>query len=288
VLEIGKTTTLEVLRTVPMGLILGDAEDEVLLPKRDVPEGAAPGDVVEVFLYTDSEDRPIATTARPLVEAGGFASLRVVSVERMGAFLDWGLPKDLLLPFRSQLSRVRPDQQVVVYVYCDGVSQRPVATAKIERFLEPPPSDLREGQSVEILVYERTDLGSKAIVEGRFAGLLYREAGGRGAKPGTSVRGWVKQIRSDGKIDLTLQPSGRSGADEARDQLCRALASAGGRLELGDDSPPDEIRRAIGISKKAFKRAVGGLYRARLLRIGEGWIELTGTTEEAQESMPES
>ena len=142
-LEIGRVSRLEVLRTAPMGLILGDSENEVLLPNRYVPEGTSPGDLIDVFLYTDSEDRPIATTERPLVQADEFALLRVVSIGKAGAFLDWGLPKDLLLPFGSQLAPVVPDQEVVVHVYCDRVSGRPVATAKVERFLDPRPVDLR-------------------------------------------------------------------------------------------------------------------------------------------------
>jgi predicted RNA-binding protein (virulence factor B family) len=272
-LEIGKTNSLEVLRTVPMGLILGDAEDEVLLPTRYVPAGASPGDRLEVFLYTDSEDRPIATTETPLAEAEEFASLRVVSVGRMGAFLDWGLPKDLLLPFRAQLRPVDPEQEVVVRIYCDRASGRPVATAKVERFLESRADDLREGQAVDLLFYEETDLGTKAIVDGRFGGLLYHELGKLGPEVGTKKRGYVQHVRDDGKVDLTLVPTGRAGIDAAREIVVDALRAAGGRLELGDRSEPEEIRTSLGLSKKAFKRAVGALYRERRVRIGESFIE---------------
>jgi predicted RNA-binding protein (virulence factor B family) len=275
-LEIGKTASLEVLRAVPMGVILGSAEDEVLLPTRYVPAGTAPGDVIEVFLYTDSEDRPIATTERPLAQADEFACLRVVSVSRVGAFLAWGLPKDLLLPFRSQLRRVRPEERVVVRILCDPVSGRPVATAKIDRFLEQPPDDLREGQEVRLLIYEETELGSKAIVDGRFGGLVYRDPGDGTLEIGASPVGYVQRIRADGKLDLRLTPSGRAAVDAAREKLLEGLRSAGGRLELGDHSEPEEIRRILGLSKKAFKRAVGSLYRERRIRIADGWIELTG------------
>lgn len=284
-LEIGKTASLEVLRAVPMGLILGSAEQEVLLPTRYVPAGTSPGDVVEVFLYTDSEDRPIATTEKPLAEADEFACLRVVSVGPVGAFLDWGLPKDLLLPFRSQLARVRPGQRVVVRVLRDSVSGRPVATAKIERFLENPPDDLREGQSVQLLVYERTDLGIKAIVDGRFGGLLYRESGDGRLGIGSSRVGYVQRIRSDGKVDLSLTPSGKAAVDDAREALLEALRGAGGRLELGDHSEPDEIRRILSLSKKAFKRAVGALYRERRIRIGPAsieWVDSGGDTKQPE------
>ncbi len=273
-LEIGKTVSLEILRTVPMGMILGWPEHEVLLPSRYVPDGTSPGDVVEVFLYVDSEDRPIATTERPLAQADEFASLRVVSVSSTGAFLDWGLPKDLLLPFRLQLQRVHPEQQIVVRVLCDSVSGRPVATTLIERFLEAPPDSLREGQAVRLLVYEETDLGSKAIIDGRFGGLLYYESGSRGLEIGASGTGYIQRIRSDGKIDLTLTPSGRAAIDDARETLLHALRDAGGRLELSDRSEPEVIRNALGLSKKAFKRAVGVLYRERRIRIGDSSIEL--------------
>ena len=283
-LEMGKSASLEVLRSVPMGVILGSSDHEVLLPKRDVPAGTSPGDVIEVFLYTDSEDRPIATTATPLAKADEFACLRVVSVNQTGAFLDWGLPKDLLLPFRSQLHRVRPEQYVVVRVFCDRVSGRPVASAKIERFLETPPDDLLEGQAVELMIYEATDLGYKVIVNGHFGGLLYAEADPQRLEIGLSTTGYVQRIRADGKIDLRLAPSGKAGADAARETLLSALQSAGGRLELSDRSAPHEIRQTLGLSKKAFKRAAGALYRERRIRIGDASIELVESATDAPEA----
>ncbi len=276
-LQIGKTVSLEVLRAVPMGVILGSAEDEVLLPTRYVPDDTSPGDTVEVFLYTDSEDRPIATTERPLAQADEFACLRVASVNPVGAFLDWGLPKDLLLPFRSQLQRVRPEQKIVVRVLCDAISGRPVATAKLERFLEEPPRDLRVGQPVQLLIYEETDLGSKAIVNERFGGLLYREFApgdlrNEDIRVGASPKGYVQRIRADGKIDLRLTPGGKAGAESAREILLEALQRAGGRLELSDHSQPEEIRSTLGLSKRAFKRAVGALYRERRIQLSDAAI----------------
>jgi len=273
-LEIGKTASLAVLRAAPMGLILGSAGHEVLLPTRYVPEGASPGDVLEVFVYTDSEDRPIATTEQPLARADEFACLRVVAVNRTGAFLDWGLPKDLLLPFRSQLKPVQPGQRVVVRVLRDPVSGRPVATEKTERFLEASPEGLREGQAVELLIYEETDLGYKAIVDGRFGGLVHRESAGDALEIGSSTTGYVQRVRDDGKVDLMLTRSGKEAIRDAREVLLEALVRAGGRLALGDRSPPEEIRRTLGLSKKAFKRAVGALYRERRIRLGDASIEL--------------
>ena len=271
---IGKTQSLEVLRPVPMGLILGSPEDEVLLPTRAVPDGAVPGDFLEVFVYTDSEDRPIATTETPFAEVDEFASLRVASVGSVGAFLDWGLPKDLLLPFRLQREPVHPLEAVVVRILLDGVSGRPVATTMIERYLEDPPEALREGQAVQLLIYEETDLGHKAIVDGRFGGLLYFEPGRSEPEIGSFQTGYIQRIRSDGKIDLTRTPSGRAGLESARATVIEALERSGGRLALSDQSPPEEIRHALGLSKKAFKRAIGALYRERRIRIHEDSIEL--------------
>lgn len=246
----------------------------MLLPSRYVPDGLSPGEFMEVFLYTDSEDRPIATTEKPYVQADEFASLKVVSLSSSGAFLDWGLPKDLLLPYRSQLQPVHPEQRVVVRVLCDSVSGRPVATTRVERFLEPPPAQLREGQKVELLIYEETDLGCKAIIDGRFGGLLYHEPDGRSLEIGTSGTGYIQRIRADGKIDLTLVPRGKAAIDDSRETLLDALHRAGGRLELSDRSDPDVIRSSLGLSKKAFKRAIGVLYRERRIRISDSSIEL--------------
>ena len=273
-LHIGKTVTLEILRTAPMGLILGDGGGEVLLPTRYVPTDVAPGDAIEVFLYTDSEDRPIATTETPLAQAGEFACLRVVSVTKAGAFLDWGLPKDLLLPFAYQVHPLSPDERVVVYVLLDEVSQRPVATTKFQHYVDLPPEDLRQGQGIEWMVFEETELGSKAIVNGQFEGLFYRTDGEPDLKRGDSGSGYVQQIRDDGKVDLSRTPMGLAGIDNARDALLEALRQAGGKLELGDRSNPDEIRMKVGLSKKAFKRAAGVLYRERKVLVEDHSIQL--------------
>ncbi len=277
-LEVARTASLEVLRKTPTGVMLGWPEDEVFLPARNVPEGTSPGDRLEVFLYLDSEDRLIATTAKPHAVADEFACLRVVSVSSTGAFLDWGMPKDLLLPFRMQLQPVHPEQRVVVRVLVDSVSGRPVATTLVERFLEPSPEWLREGQAVDLLFYEETDLGTKAILDGRFGGLLYHEPGSPGPEIGSAETGYVQRIREDGKIDLTLAPSGRAAIENAREIVLEALIKAGGRIELGDRSEPDLIRSELGLSKKAFKRAIGALYRDRRIKIAETSIELLDST----------
>jgi predicted RNA-binding protein (virulence factor B family) len=273
-LEVARSASLEVLRKTPTGVMLGWPGDEVFLPARNVRDGISPGDFVDVFLYLDSEDRLTATTDSPLAEADEFASLRVVAVSSTGAFLDWGLPKDLLLPFRMQLHPVLPEERIVVRVLVDSVSGRPIATTLVERFLEPTPDWLREGQAVELLAYEETELGTKAIIDGRFGGLLYHEPGRPGLEPGHSETGYIQRIRDDGKIDLSLAPSGKVAIEYSREIILEALAKAGGRLDLGDRSEPEAIREKLGLSKKAFKRAIGALYRERRIKIAETSIEL--------------
>jgi predicted RNA-binding protein (virulence factor B family) len=273
-LEVARSASLEVLRKTPTGVMLGWPGDEVFLPARNVRDGISPGDFVDVFLYLDSEDRLTATTDPPFAEADEFASLRVVAVSSTGAFLDWGLPKDLLLPFRMQLHPVLPEERIVVRVLVDSVSGRPIATTLVERFLEPTPDWLREGQAVELLAYEETELGTKAIIDGRFGGLLYHEPGRPGLEPGHSETGYIQRIRDDGKIDLSLAPSGKVAIENSREIILEALAKAGGRLDLGDRSEPEAIREKLGLSKKAFKRAIGALYRERRIKIAETSIEL--------------
>lgn len=273
-IEIAKTARLEVLRVVPMGVMLGWPQDEVLLPSRYIPDNTSAGDWLEVFVYLDSEDRPIATTDKPIAQADQFASLRVVSVNQIGAFLDWGLPKDLLLPFRMQLQPVQLEQRIVVRVLCDSVSGRPVATTLVERFFEMPDKSLREGQTVALMAYEETDLGTKAIIDGRYGGLLYHEPGRGGLVIGASDTGYIQRIRDDGKIDLSLEPQGQAAITDARATILKALHDGGGRLELSDRSKPEVIQQKLGLSKKAFKRGVGTLYRDRRIRFGETGIEL--------------
>jgi predicted RNA-binding protein (virulence factor B family) len=288
-LPIAEKLELEILRKAPMGWILGTEDCEVLLPGSVAPRDAQVGETLSVFVYTDSEDRPIATTQMPLARAGEFASLRVVEVSDQGAFLDWGLPKDLFLPFRSQIGPVSADHTVIVYVEVDRISQRPVATMKVEGHLEAPPPGLREGQGVDLLIYDETELGCKAVVDGHYGGLLYfDDRGGLPPEIGSRCRGYIARVRSDGKIDLTLTASGREGADHAQETLRRALVEAGGVLPLTDKSPPEEIRNALGLSKKAFKRAVGALYKARAVRLHENSIELVeGTAGDGPKNAPD-
>jgi uncharacterized protein len=274
--DIGKRNILTVLRGSTPGIYLDGGElGEILLPNRYVPRRVAPGDRLEVFVYRDSEDRLVATTENPQAIVGEVATLRVVSVNRqVGAFLDWGLAKDLLLPFREQTAPVRAGQNVVVRVYLDGKSQRVVASMKLEEHISSETPSYRAGQQVEFLISERTSLGYKALVDGRHPGLLFHEGLRIPVSPGQKLRGYVRTIRPDGKIDLSLDQAGYQRVAPLAGKIVQALQRNGGKLPLGDDSSPEAIRSAFGVSKKAFKQALGTLYKARRIRLAKSGIEL--------------
>jgi predicted RNA-binding protein (virulence factor B family) len=278
--EIGRHNTLKVLRNSMRGLYLDAGEHgEVLLPNRYVPPGVGPGDSLPVFLFRDSEDRLVASTESPRAVVGDVATLRVVAVHpKMGAFLDWGLPKDLLLPFREQTEPVRVGQDVLVRVYLDPKSQRIVASMRLNRdsALEPP--DYQEGQSVDVIVTGKTPLGYKALVEGKHQGMLYRDALASPVTTGQRLKAFVRQVRPDGKIDLRLDQAGYRRVPSLALQIVNALEQAGGRLAFDDNSPPEAIRQAFSASKKAFKQALGTLYKSRRIRFTEPGIELLDNT----------
>jgi uncharacterized protein len=277
---IGKRNTLMVLRESKSGIYLdGGEHGEILLPNRYVPRRIVPGDRLEVFVYRDSEDRLVATTETPRATIGEVATLKVISVNRqVGAFLAWGLAKDLLLPFREQTGLVRVGQDVVVRVYLDEKTERIVASMKLGRdsALEPP--NYRSGQPVEFLITDKTSLGYKALVEGRHPGLLYHEGISAPVAIGQKLKGFVRVLRSDGKIDLSLGQAGYRRVAPLALRIIQALQRNKGRLGLDDDSPPEEIRQAFGASKKAFKQALGTLYKARRIRFSKPGIELLDNT----------
>ena len=277
---IGKRNTLTVLRDSTSGLYLdGDTHGEILLPNRYVPKGVAMGDRLEVFIYRDSEDRLVATTETPRATVGDVAALKVISINRqVGAFLDWGLAKDLLLPFREQTGHVQVGQDVVVRVYLDEKTQRIVASMKLGRnsALEPP--NYRSGQRVEFLITDQTPLGYKALVEGKHPGLLYHEGISVPVAIGQKFEGFVRALRPDGKIDLSLDQAGYRRVAPLASRIVQALKHSGGRLDLDDDSPPKAIRQTFGASKKAFKQALGNLYKARRIRFSKPGIELLDNT----------
>jgi predicted RNA-binding protein (virulence factor B family) len=273
---LGRINRLKINRTVDFGLYLdGGSDGEILLPSRYVPEGATVGETLDVFLYKDSDDRWIATTETPLAMAGSFACLEVVEVNAVGAFLDWGLLKQLLVPFREQKMRMEVGRRYPVFVYVDYDTQRLTASAKIEKFVdESAPEGLTEGQEVDLLIYKKTDLGWKAVVNQQYSGVLYENEVFQPISTGDVLKGFVKQIRPDGKIDLMLQKPGFEKVDDFSVRLHEALTAANGFLPFTDKSSADEIYLQFGVSKKTFKKAVGDLYKKRLITLEADGIRL--------------
>lgn len=274
--NIGRRNLLPVIRETTAGLYLdGGEEGELLLPGRYIPRDYVPSEPLDVFVYRDSEDRLVATTEDPIVMVGEFACLQVVSVNRaIGAFLDWGLPKDLLLPFREQDPQVRVGDWVVVAVYLDPKTDRIVASARLRKHLSEDPPMYRTGQPVRLLIAGRTPLGYNAIVEDAHMGLLYHNNLATPLATGQRLNGFVRTIRENGKIDLSLDASGYRRVASLTDQIVQALEGAGGRLDFDDDSSPESIRETFGMSKKAFKQALGTLYRQRRIRFEQPGIQL--------------
>jgi predicted RNA-binding protein (virulence factor B family) len=275
---IGKINRLRLVRFAPPGAFLDGGDlGEILLPRRYVPHEAVAGNELEVFVYRDSEDRLVATTERPMAQVGEFACLKVVSIHReIGAFLEWGLAKDLLLPFREQVASVRAGQRVMVHLYLDPKTNRIVATARLKRHLSRSHPPYLPGQSVRLVIADKTPLGYNAIVEGTHMGLLFTNNRPSNLEVGQQARGFVRAVHPGGKIDLSLDAAGYQRVAPLVEQIVELLRQSGGRLPFDDDSPPDSIREKFGVSKKAFKQAVGKLYKARRVRFLNPGIELVG------------
>ncbi len=278
--EIGKTNSLTVLRSTAHGLFLDGGElGDILLPGRYAPRGKNPGDMIDVFLMFDSEDRLIATTLTPLAMVGEFAWLRVVSSSGAGTFLDWGLPKDLLVPFREQTVKMLEGRSYMVRVYLDPVSNRIAATARLDRFLDKTPARFKVGQAVELLICAKTDLGYKAIVDGTHWGMIFHNNVYRPIASGQRIQGYIQQIREDGKIGLCLDPPGYGRVGDVADTILAYLDKQGGFMPVTDKTPPEEIHALFGVSKKAYKQAVGALYKARRITFEAGGTRLLDASE---------
>lgn len=261
-IKLGHNNKLRVGRFVDFGAYLTDDEGaEILLPARYVSDDLAVGDEIDVFVYKDSEDRPVATTDVPYVEVGQFAFLQVVAVNKVGAFLDWGLPKDLLVPFSEQKARMQQGGIYLVYVYLDNESGRIVASAKVEKYLGNLIPDYKPGQRVEALVWEHTPIGYKVIVDNLFQGMLYQNELYRPVEIEETVDAYVKMVRADGKIDLTLGDKAVNRVRELSDEIMERLKNSGGSLPYGDKSSPDDIKAEFKCSKRDFKQAIGRLYK---------------------------
>lgn len=275
-MKFGKYNSMKVARNVDFGAYLeSDDGQEVLLPARYIQSPLQPGDEIEVFVYRDSEDRPVATTERPFAEVGEFAFLQVSDVNPIGAFLDWGIPKDILVPYREQTVKLSRGMVVLVYVYLDDVTKRIVASAKIDKFLGNCYPSYGLGDKVTALIYKRTELGYKAIVDNLFHGMIYENELYAPLEIGQPISVYVKQVRDDGKIDLVLSGSndGRIGALMAKITK-RLTEEPDGFLPLSDSSSPETIREVFQCSKKDFKKAIGHLYRDRKIVISNSGLKL--------------
>ncbi|OLU23048.1 GntR family transcriptional regulator [Pseudomonas sp. PA15(2017)] len=274
---IGRMNSLQVVKHTDFGLYLdGGADGEILLPKRYIPKDT-PSEVddwLNVFVYLDSEDKLIATTDKPKVQVGEFASLKVVDINRVGLFLDWGLPKDLLLPHSEEKRPLQIGDYCVVHVFVDKRSRRITATARLDRYLDKVPATYQSGDEVDLLVVEPTDMGFKAIINGKHWGLIHKNEVIGFMRGGIRQPGFIKDMRSDGKISLSLQPVGQQVADSLGEQILQRLRDSGGMLELSDKSSPERISAMFRVSKGNFKKAIGGLYKQGLIRIHDERIEL--------------
>ena len=266
---IGERAPLIILAERPHGLILdaGPPLGQVLLPRAEMPRSWNIGDTVEAFLHHDSEDRPVATLRRPLAMPGSFALLTCVATTPIGAFLDWGLAKDLFVPFREQKNRMEPGKRYLVHVHIDSTSGRIIASGRISRHLTKPEIPYPVGSEIPLLVHTRTPLGYKVILEGRHEGLLFADDVFEDLRPGDARIGYIRASRPDGRIDVSLQPPGRTRIDDTATRILAELAARGGFLPMGDHSPAEEIRELFSCSKRSFKQAVGALLRSRRIRI---------------------
>jgi predicted RNA-binding protein (virulence factor B family) len=267
-MRLGDFNDLEIAREVSIGFYLTSDDGDLLLPEKYRPVGAHVGDVIRVFVYRDSEDRLIATTLEPLAVVDSFAALSVRDVGAPGAFLDWGLEKDLLLPHANQRQAARVGERLLVYVYLDEASDRLVASAKWQQFLSPEPFAGAVGEAVQVLVAEETPLGYSVIVNGTHLGLLYHNEVFRPLRIGEMLPGHLRQVRPDGKLDVRLGQAGYDEVATAANLVLAALrAKPDGRLPLGDKSLADDVYRRLGISKKVFKKALGSLYKQGLVTL---------------------
>lgn len=274
-IELGKFNQLEVVKEVDFGMYLdGGEEGEILLPTRYVPEDCKVGDMLNVFLYLDIDERLIATTLTPLVQVGQFACLEVSWVNQFGAFLNWGLMKDLFVPFSEQKMKMQVGRSYVIHAHIDEESYRIVASAKVERYLSKDLPDYVPGTEVDILVWQKTDLGFKAIIDNKHSGLLYENEIFRTLETGMQMKAFVKQVREDGKVDLVLQKPGFEKIDDFSKTLLDYIKDHGGRIYLNDKSPAEDIYDTFGVSKKTFKKGVGDLYKKRLISLQENGITL--------------
>lgn len=273
-LRIGDFNRLRVVKEVDFGMYLESDLGEILLPKKYIEPGTEVDQFVNVFIYTDSEDRLIATTLTPHAVVDEFAAMKVKHTTDFGAFLDWGLEKDLLVPFREQHKRLKEGDVAVVRVVLDHRTNRVIGVGKLGPFINKDVSDLEEGQKVDLLIYDFTDLGIQALINEEFSGMIYSNEVFEDLKIGDRGEGYIKKIREDGKIDLSLQKQGYGAVKDSTEGIFEQLKKSGGFLPYHDKSDPDDIQRVFKISKKNFKKAIGGLYKEGKIKIDDKGIYL--------------
>lgn len=274
-IKLGEYNRLTIVKAVDFGLYLdGGDEGEILLPSRYVPKDCRIGDELDVFIYLDNEERIVATTQKPLAKVGDFAYLEVSWVNKYGAFLHWGPLKDLFCPFREQKMRMEIGESYIVFVYIDRESYRIAASAKIEHYLQKDTPPYTVGTETDLLIWQKTDLGFKVIIDNRYQGLVYEDQIFKRIHTGDRMKGYISRVREDGKLDVTLQPLGYQQARAFSDTLLQYLKNNGGFCDLGDKSDAEDIKRRFQVSKKTFKKAVGDLYKRCLIVLDEQGIRL--------------
>ncbi|MGK6352261.1 CvfB family protein [Parapedobacter sp. DT-150] len=272
--EIGRYNILRVAGKNSDGLSLSDGESEILLPSADVPPKTEVNDTITAFVFLNKAGQLLATTKRAFSEVGDFAYLTVVDAGEDGAFLDLGISKDVYVPIKEQRRPMRQGEKHIVYLYLDRQNQRMLASSRLHKFIEEDDFDFEVGDEVQLLISEETDLGFNAIINNRHIGLLYRNELFTDVAIGDHLKGWIKNIRVEGKIDLSLRPQGFGHVLDTKEVILRALKDDGGTIALGDKSAPEDIQARFQISKSAFKKAIGGLYKERLITLSDYEIRL--------------
>ena len=273
-IQIGDYNTLQILRDTKVGLYLGDENEAILLPKKYVPKDFFIGDDITVFVYLDHEERPVATTLKPYIKLNEFAHLKVNYINKFGAFLDWGLEKDLFVPFKEQARLMEEGKRYLVYMFLDEKTNRLVASSKTNQFLSNENLDLKRNEEVDILISHITDAGINVIINQKHKGLAYKNEVYADVKPGMKTKGYIKTIRPDGKIDVLLRKIGLDAIEPSSQVILDELQANRGFLRLSDSSHPEDIKTVLKMSKKNFKKALGNLYKQKLIEIKEDGIYL--------------
>ncbi|MDF7798531.1 S1-like domain-containing RNA-binding protein [Pontiellaceae bacterium B1224] len=273
--EVGKMNTLAISRFSDFGLLLdGEQLGEILIPKRYVSKDWKEGDKVNVFVYLDSEDRLTATTERPKAQVGEFVLLRCKDATPIGAFLDWGLPKDLFVPFREQRMKMRQGESYLVHIYYDNASERIVASAKLDKFLSSSKRFYKNGEEVELIAWQKSDLGYKFIINNERWGMVFNNEIFQAIQRGKKLKGYIKNVRPDGRIDLALNKPGYEKVSMLTDVILNHLKANNGFMPITSKTPPEQINALFGVSKKTYKNAIGALYKQRMITIEDDGVRL--------------